>query len=216
MFGTKRKKEDTFGQNDDDWNIYKEISKDAGNSDSEAEQEQLDELEMILREHDPEFVDPNQQEAMTFDIAEYYKLYIGIERIRVPELMLQPSMVGVEQAGLTDTIDFILHKFTVDEQRRLVQNVFLTGGCSSIPCLKERMETDLRAIRPFQSTFAVQVATDPVLGAWLGARQMTRSDQFAACCIRRADYEEMGGEYIKEHFASNRYARTPVLVAPTT
>ena len=23
--GTKRKKEDTFGQNDDDWNIYKEI-----------------------------------------------------------------------------------------------------------------------------------------------------------------------------------------------
>ncbi|KAI0238364.1 Actin-related protein 5 [Lamellibrachia satsuma] len=55
--GTKRKKEDTFGQNDDDWNIYKEISKDAGNSDSEAEQEQLDELEMVLREHDPEFVE---------------------------------------------------------------------------------------------------------------------------------------------------------------
>ena len=37
--------------------VYRCQSKDAGNSDSEAEQEQLDELEMILREHDPEFVE---------------------------------------------------------------------------------------------------------------------------------------------------------------
>ncbi|KAI0238365.1 Actin-related protein 5 [Lamellibrachia satsuma] len=153
---------------------------------------------------------------MTFDIAEYYKLYIGIERIRVPELLLQPSMVGVEQAGLTDTIDFILHKFSADEQRRLVQNVFLTGGCSSIPYLKERIECDLRTIRPFQSTFAVHVARDPVLGAWHGAKQMAQSAAFGACCINRTDYDEMGGEYIKEHFASNRYARTPILVAEAT
>ena len=32
---------------------------------------------------------------------------------RVPELLLQPSMVGVDQAGLTDTIDYILHRFTL-------------------------------------------------------------------------------------------------------
>jgi len=27
----------------------------------------------------------------TFDIAEYYQLHIGIEQIRVPELLFQPS-----------------------------------------------------------------------------------------------------------------------------
>lgn len=49
------KKDDTFGMNDDDWDVYKKIRKDTGDSDSEEEQEKLAEYENVLREHDPNF-----------------------------------------------------------------------------------------------------------------------------------------------------------------
>ncbi|CAD5112428.1 DgyrCDS1650 [Dimorphilus gyrociliatus] len=49
------KKADTFGQRDDDWDVYKEINKDTGHSDSEEEQTKLDEIDNHLREYDPDY-----------------------------------------------------------------------------------------------------------------------------------------------------------------
>jgi len=55
----------------------------------------------------------------TFDIAEYYQLHIGIEQIRVPELLFQPSMIGVEQGGLSETLTYVLNKYPSDKQVEL-------------------------------------------------------------------------------------------------
>ena len=43
---------------------------------------------------------------------------------RVPELLFQPSMIGVEQAGVAETMDYVFKKFSPDDQNRLAQ-VFL-------------------------------------------------------------------------------------------
>ena len=40
---------------------------------------------------------------------------------RVPELLFQPSMLGIEQAGLAETIGFVLSKMSEQEQNRVVQ-----------------------------------------------------------------------------------------------
>merc|ERR1739848_830466 len=102
---------------------------------------------------------------------EFYRLYVGVERIRVPELLFQPAMMGMEQAGLAETIDFVLKKYSPEDQSRLVENIFLTGACSQLPRLKDRLEVELLSLRPFQSKFKVTVAGDGVLDAWQGARR---------------------------------------------
>ncbi|CAG2244814.1 ACTR5 [Mytilus edulis] len=156
-----KKKADTFGQNDADWDHPQNAD-----SDSEVEEEQIEELEAMLREHDPEFqkeLDLGGSEE--FDIAEYYRLHLAIERVRVPELLFQPSMIGVEQAGIVETMDFLLHKYDQEKQKLLVQNVFLTGGNALFMNFKERLEKELLEMRPFQSMFSVTRAVDPVLDA---------------------------------------------------
>ena len=40
---------------------------------------------------------------------------------RVPELLFQPSMMGVEQAGLAETLNYVLSKFDLPSQNRLCQ-----------------------------------------------------------------------------------------------
>ncbi|XP_060598270.1 actin-related protein 5-like [Ruditapes philippinarum] len=206
------KKEDTFGQDDRDWDVYKEINPNMSDSDSEAEELQLEELETMLKEHDPEFLKEMDKEAGEFDIAEYYRLHIGVERIRVPELLFQPSMIGAEQAGIVETLDYMFKKYTQDVQQTLAQYVFLTGGCANFGQFKQRMDREMLQMRPFKSTFNVFTADDPSLDAWLGARQWITSSGIGNVWITRAEYQEKGGDYLKEHIASNRYLPHPVLV----
>ncbi|CAH3183605.1 unnamed protein product, partial [Porites evermanni] len=208
----KKPKEDTFGQNDEDWMVYRSINKDAGDSDSEKEQEELNELENLLKKHDPDFSKRfGGKPESAVDWAEYYQLHLGVERIRVPEIVYQPSMLGIEQAGIAETIDFILNHFSADLQTALVQNVFVTGGNTQFPNFQERLERELLAIRPFQSTFKVFTAGNPVLDAWYGARKWARtlSNNLRPVSVTREEYDEKGGEYLKEHFASNLYVTTP-------
>ena len=51
-------------------------------------------------------------------------------------------------------------------QTKLVSNVLVTGSLSGLPGMQQRLEADLRAARPFGSTFKVRVAQNPQLDAW--------------------------------------------------
>ena len=61
------------------------------------------------------------------------QLHVGVEAIRGPELLFQPSMIGSCEAGLTETIEFVLKMFSVEDQLILANSVFLTGGCAKFP-----------------------------------------------------------------------------------
>ena len=52
---------------------------------------------------------------------------------------------------------------------------------------------------------------NPVLDAWFGARKWVRSlnGSLQTVSVTREEYNEKGGEYLKEHFASNLYVPTP-------
>ena len=40
---------------------------------------------------------------------------------RVPEIVFQPTVVGVDQCGVSDTIEFILQYYPPEVQQRLVE-----------------------------------------------------------------------------------------------
>ncbi|XP_066500287.1 actin-related protein 5 [Hoplias malabaricus] len=152
---------------------------------------------------EPEKVD-NIQPA--FNMAEYHQLFVGTERLRAPEVLFRPSMIGEEQMGLIETLQFVLEQYTPEQQTVLAENVFLTGGNLLYPGVKERVERELLAMRPFQSHFKVTLASQPALDAWFGAREWAlRNPVGSEGWISKQDYEEKGGEYLSEHCASNIY-----------
>lgn len=56
----REKGTDDFGMRDEDWDVYKTINKETGDSDSEVENEKLIGYEEILRQHDPNFIEEPQ------------------------------------------------------------------------------------------------------------------------------------------------------------
>jgi len=78
------------------------------------------------------------------------------------------------QAGVSETLEFILKKYPAEVQEKLVRNIFLTGAPVQIPGVRARIETDLREMRPFKSEFRVCEALNPVTDAWRGARKFAQ------------------------------------------
>ncbi|XP_021941474.1 actin-related protein 5 isoform X2 [Zootermopsis nevadensis] len=208
----KEKRDDNFGMRDEDWDVYKAINKEGGDSDSDEEQKLL-ELEDVLRHHDPEFEGSSSSgtagSGNCGNTAETHQLHVGIERIRAPELLFQPSMIGSGEAGLAETIEFVLRGYPADVQTALVSNVFLTGGCAAFPGFTERLHRELQEMRPFKSTFSITTAANPTLDAWYGARTFSSSPDLSQYLVTRSEYEEKGGEYLKEHNNSNKYYPSP-------
>ncbi|OXU27942.1 hypothetical protein TSAR_010339 [Trichomalopsis sarcophagae] len=204
----KEKRDDDFGMRDEDWDVYKVINREGGDSDSELEQEKLLELEDVLRHHDPEFEGAGTSNVQMIP-GETHQLHVGVERLRAPELIFQPSMIGLVEAGIAETIEYILKKYTPEQQDRMVGNVFLTGGSAAFPGLRERLHRELQEIRPFQSKFQVNIAKNTRLDAWYGARDFGLSGSLPEYLVSRKDYEEKGGEYLKVHSASNIYTPSP-------
>lgn len=124
-------------------------------------------------------------------------------------------MVGSSEAGIIETIEYVLKQFTPDEQLLLAANVFVTGSAAQLPGLKVRIERELMAIRPFHTPFQVNVARQSALDAWNGAKDFANSSTFQQCVTTKHDYAEYGSEYFREHFASNRYYPTPSTAVST-
>ncbi|XP_072385857.1 actin-related protein 5 [Diabrotica undecimpunctata] len=199
----KEKGNDDFGLRDEDWDIYKTISKDGGDSDSEAENEKLLELEEILRTHEPS----QFEEGM--NVGEMHQLHIGIERFRAPELIFKPYMSGSSEAGLSEIIGYVLSLFSEQDQLKLSANVIITGGLASLKGLKARLLNDLISIRPFKSVVNVNIMENCNLTAWHGAKEFARRGDYSNYLLTKKEYQEYGPEYFKTHMASNIYYPTP-------
>ena len=84
------------------------------------------------------------------------------ERFAVPEVLFQPSDIGLEQAGVAEaTAQSILSLYPI-EQELCSANIVLTGGNVLFKGFRERFETELRALLPdhlpLRVTFLIALA----------------------------------------------------------
>ncbi|KKZ64971.1 hypothetical protein EMCG_09115 [[Emmonsia] crescens] len=139
---------------------------------------------------------------------EAHQLHLNVERIRVPEVVFQPSAIaGLDQAGLVEiAADIVNQRFSVGEERaRLLRDVFVTGGNSLFKGFEERFAKEFRTVLPVEMgpVLRVRRAGDAVLDAWKGAAEWAAGSEFKSAAVSRQEWLEKGGEYIKEHSLGN-------------
>ncbi|KZM27846.1 DNA repair [Ascochyta rabiei] len=218
--------DDTFGADDADWGVYRTIATGEGSDDEEEEDlsKSLKDIEAQLLLHDPNFTEDSTREAQTdwtksvlhaffhgpypFDPEsqrEAHQLHLNVERIRVPEVVFQPSIAGLDQAGIVEIASTILTERLANNARRddVLQDIFLTGGNTLFQGFEERLRDELRAVLPAEQSIQVRRAKDCVLDSWRGAAQWGGKKENRRNFITKAEWAEKGGEYIKEHDLGN-------------
>lgn len=223
---------DTFGADDDDWMIYNDISQNPEALAAEIEEEYkiIVEIEKELLENDPTFTEEDTLDAQYDwrnsvlhlflrgprvhdgdDIHVQYQMNLNVERIRVPEVIFQPSIGGLDQAGIAELAETVLlRKFgssgreMSDICKNMVNNVFITGGNTSLPGIRERVVREFTEFLPVGTNLNVKLSANPLLSSWKGmAKFANTTELFDSSAISKKDYEEYGPEYIKEHNLGN-------------
>ncbi|KAF2432855.1 actin-like ATPase domain-containing protein [Tothia fuscella] len=218
--------EDTFGADDADWTIYRNIAV-GDQSDDEEEEDlngQLKKLEEVLLQYDPDFTEESTREAQldwtkslvhAFQRGPYphdpesqreaHQIHLNVERIRVPEVVFEPSIAGLDQAGIVEIAAGILNERLADSVHRddILKDIFLTGGNTMFEGFEERLQKELMAILPQGAPLMVRRAKDPVLDAWRGAAQWAGEAGSKQHFVTRAEFLEKGADYIKEHDYGN-------------
>lgn len=218
--------DDTFGADDADWSVYRTIATGEGSDDEEEEDlnKNLKEIEGQLLKYDPTFTEDSTREAQTdwtkstlhaflhgpypYDPEsqrEVNQLHLNVERIRVPEVVFQPTIAGLEQAGIVEIASNILTERLADSPYRddVLKDIFLTGGNTMFQGFEERLRNELRAVLPAEQQTRVRKAGDVVLDAWRGAAAWAGKKENRSNFVTRAEWAEKGGEYIKEHGLGN-------------
>jgi actin-related protein 6 len=132
--------------------------------------------------------------------AEEQVLKLSNERISVPEILFQPSDIGIEQAGLAETIVQAVEACVPDMRDALYSNVILTGGSALFPNLEERLRRELRALVPSEVDLGITRAPDPIVATWQGASIFAASDAYPSQTVTRAEYHEGGHSLCRRRF----------------
>ena len=221
--GRKRRRggdDDNFGANDEDWGVYRTVA--MGEQSEDEEEEDLDTemktVEAQLLKYDPSFSESKTMAAQKdwtkslmhaflrgprpFDSEsqqEVHQLHLNVERIRVPEVVFQPAIAGLDQAGIVDiAADMINHGMGKPQDRNgMLKDIFITGGNTLFTGFEERLSKELRAVLPIEASMRVRRAQDPLLDAWKGAAQWSREPGYKSALVTRQEYQEKGSDYMK-------------------
>ncbi|KAF2225514.1 hypothetical protein BDZ85DRAFT_67449 [Elsinoe ampelina] len=222
--------DDNFGADDADWGIYRTIGTGEGSDDEEEEDlnATLKGVESELLKYDPDFTEQSTQEAQAdwtksiihaflrgpypYDpesTRENNQFHLNVERIRVPEVILQPAIAGIDQAGIVEiTEDIVMQRLNGHSQRdAILKDVFLTGGYTMFQGFEDRLRKELRAVLPAEATLGLRKANDPILDAWKGAAAWAGDrSKSAPAFVTKEEYAEKGADYLKEHNLGNAFA----------
>ncbi|MEW5301486.1 MAG: hypothetical protein WDW36_004345 [Sanguina aurantia] len=124
------------------------------------------------------------------DKVESQVLPLNNERFMVPEVLFNPSDIGLYQAGLAEAVALAVRAVHPALQPLITENVLLTGGLACCPGLLERFEAELRPQLPEECGLHVFLPRNPDLCAWEGMSQFGASRSYRAMATTRAQYEE--------------------------
>jgi len=128
----------------------------------------------------------------SYELPDGSVVTVGNERFRVPEVMFQPSFIGMEDAGIHEMIYKSIMKCDVDIRKDMYQSVVLSGGSTMYPGFGDRVHKELSQLAP--STIKTKVISPPErkYSVWIGGSILASLSTFQQMWISKEEYDESG------------------------
>ncbi len=114
------------------------------------------------------------------------KVELGSERFEACEGLFKPELWGLDQAGVHVLVHKAIRECGVDARREVTRSIFLAGGLTLIPGLRERLEAEVTRL----TTVSPRVHASPYRyhAAYLGAAAHALTDAFADTKVTREEW----------------------------
>uniref|UniRef100_A0A452T1Q5 Actin-related protein 6 n=1 Tax=Ursus maritimus TaxID=29073 RepID=A0A452T1Q5_URSMA len=127
-------------------------------------------------------------------------LRLANERFAVPEILFNPSDIGIQEMGIPEAIVYSIQNLPEEMQPHFFKNIVLTGGNSLFPGFRDRVYSEVRCLTPTDYDVSVVLPENPITYAWEGGKLISENDDFEDMVVTREDYEENGHSVCEEKF----------------
>lgn len=168
--------DDGFGMNDDDWLVYRQVSREDEDEADAADSEALAAIEQLLesKDRDEFYRRLEAEQAASVTLLERLSgrtrdqpedpiptIYLNVERLRSTEGLFQPASInGIDQAGLVELLEQLFMSLPGEVKAALSSNVIVCGGGSRLPGLLERLQSEMQAILPQGMSVQININSD--------------------------------------------------------
>jgi len=128
----------------------------------------------------------------SYELPDGQVITIGNERFRCPEALFQPAFLGMEQAGVHQTIYDSIMKCDVDIRSELYKNTVLSGGSTMFPGIAERIQKEIAALAPPTMTVKIVAPPERKYSVWIGGSILASLSTFQQMWITKEEYDESG------------------------
>ncbi|KAF4446888.1 beta-lactamase family protein [Fusarium austroafricanum] len=124
------------------------------------------------------------------------------ERFAVPELIFNPSDVGIRQPGLADLVQESLHELPIGLWPSLLANIIVVGGNTHFEGFIQRLQKEVVQRVPDDCIVRVARPADPITQTWYGGAHLANHANIERLAVTKAEYEENGAQWVARKFAA--------------
>ncbi|CAD7695505.1 unnamed protein product [Ostreobium quekettii] len=151
-----------------------------------------EEICYVSREFDFDVLSRTTEAEVVHELPDGQIIGVGAERFIAPEALFNPSIVGMNDAGVHDLVAEAISASDHDVQRMLADNVVIAGGSTMFPNFVERLEGELHGALPKGMAPTVVSKGPRDWLTWLGGSTLAHLSSFPAMCVSREEYAEAG------------------------
>jgi actin len=118
----------------------------------------------------------------SYELPDGQVITIGAERFRCAEVLFNPSLIGMEAAGIHETTYNSIMKCDVDIRKDLYGNIVLSGGSTMFPGIADRMSKEITALAPSSMKIKVVAPPERKYSVWIGGSILASLSTFQQVC----------------------------------
>lgn len=155
--------------------------------------------EGIVRDYDA--ISTAKQRKLAAAASNEDILTLRNERFTVPEILFNPSDIGMQAPGLADLVHQSLQALPVGLWPGLLANVLVVGGNAQFEGFIIRLQKELVVRMPDECIVRVGRPENPVCATWRGAANFARHPHVEKLAVTKQEYEENGAAWVARKFA---------------
>ncbi|KAF2075492.1 hypothetical protein CYY_003228 [Polysphondylium violaceum] len=130
----------------------------------------------------------------SYELPNGATINMGEERYMCPEVLFQPSIIGLESNGIHEITFNSIMKCDQDIRNQMFSNIVLGGGSTLFPGFEQRLKKELMALTPSSINNSIKIVKshEPVHCVWIGGSILSSIASFQTCWISKQEYDEIG------------------------
>jgi len=136
---------------------------------------------------------PSELEKASYTLPDGNVVEIGANtRIRAPEILYRPDLIGAEYEGVHECVIFSIQKSDLELRKMFYQNIVLSGGSTLFRGFGDRLLSEVKRAGPKDIKVRISAPAERLYSTWIGGSILGSLDTFRRIWISRKEYEDEG------------------------